>query len=429
MHVAQVLAPSLFSLCTTAVLSMWCWRQKLKRCPRFVFVSLPLPYFQTVRCFFLSSLFVLTLRPNFLQLLLVWKTSHQSVPLLANRRTTAMSGFLDGLCDLPEGTEVSWRSFLHLEDVCSLTTLGALASGALALLALLAMLLQYFVCRGRKSSSSSIGSRRGRRRARKGAAVDDTPPTNGGKLAQSSLNDAGSGGSNDSGREESKGGGGPDDDTEDNVEDFMSSATEPLLSSAAGTSSSDRTDEQESAPDDDDDDDDDDDGDGGAGGGGGGGRGRARGPGRELPKKGTGVHWVKLLLYWAQAGYHLCMGGYFLVDGRADDPYKCELLFLSCYVGVFLSFFLVAVQPSCGLCPPSQPQDPEDLCMFFAGVPPACFVHDCPAIQDRGPRERSSRQNPAVFIRSSMFAYSSRRCCLLPMPQSHPPAADRKTVG
>ena len=327
------------------------------------------------------------------------ETSHQSVPLLANRRTTAMSGFLDGLCDLPEGTEVSWRSFLHLEDVCSLTTLGALASGALALLALLAMLLQYCVCRGRKSSSSSsIGSRRGRRRARKGAAVDDPPPTNGGKLAQSSLNDAGSGGSNDSGREESKGGGGPDDDTEDNVEDFMSSATEPLLSSAAGTSSSDRTDEQESAPDDDDDDDDDDNGDGGAGGGGGGGRGRARGPGRELPKKGTGVHWVKLLLYWAQAGYHLCMGGYFLVDGRADDPYKCEFFFLSCYVGVFLSFFLVAVQPSCGLCPPSQPQDPEDLCMFFAGVPPGMFRPRLPRYsRPRAEREEQQTEPRCVY--------------------------------
>lgn len=226
-------------------------------------------------------------------------------------------GFLEGLCDLPEDTEASWRSFLHLEDVCSLTTLGALASGALALLTLLTMLLQSCMCRGRRNRRASSRN--------KGAAVEDAPPpaNNGGKLAQSSLNDAGHGYGHDSGHEESKGGG--HDSSTDN-EDFMSSATEPLLSSTAGTSSSYRTDDEEETTTDED-------SVGGRNNGGGGG-GRARGPGKERPKKGTGVHWVKLLLYWAQAGYHLCMGGYFLVDGLADDPYKCEWSFASLIVAV-----------------------------------------------------------------------------------------------
>ena len=229
----------------------------------------------------------------------------------ADTTITTMASFLHGLCDLPEDTEVSWRSFLHLEDVCSLTTLGAVASAALALLVLLTVLLQYCVCRGRHSRG---------RRARKRAAVEDAAVNNnGGKLAQSSLNDhaaaaGSSGGGHDSGHEESKGGGGHDSSTDN--EDFMSSATEPLLaSSAAGTSTSYRTDEEDT-------DDVDAEEEGGRGGGRNGGR--ARGPGRERAKKGTGVHWVKLLLYWVQAGYHLCMGGFFLVDGRADDPYKCE---------------------------------------------------------------------------------------------------------
>eukprot|EP00903_Cladosiphon_okamuranus_P011464 g10798.t1 len=213
--------------------------------------------------------------------------------------STAMR-FLHGLCDLPEDTEVSWRSFLHLEDVCSLTTLGALASGALALLALITVLLQYCACRGRRSRRLSSRS------SSKGAAVADDVP-DGGKLAQGSLGDAG----RDSGHEESKG-----HDSNADSDDFMSSATEPLLSSAAGTSSSYRTDFDEDTTTSDDEE------------GGGGGRGRARGPGKERPKKGTGVHWLKLLLYWAQAGYHLCMGAYFLVDGRADDPYK----YISCGV-------------------------------------------------------------------------------------------------
>ncbi|CAM9318351.1 unnamed protein product, partial [Discosporangium mesarthrocarpum] len=39
-------------------------------------------------------------------------------------------------------------------------------------------------------------------------------------------------------------------------------------------------------------------------------------------KKGTSLHFGKLLLYSLQVSYHLGVGGYDLVDGHADDPYK-----------------------------------------------------------------------------------------------------------
>lgn len=45
---------------------------------------------------------------------------------------------------------------------------------------------------------------------------------------------------------------------------------------------------------------------------------------RRTPKKETGVHWLKLLLYWVQVFYHLCVGCFFLVDGHGNHPYKCE---------------------------------------------------------------------------------------------------------
>lgn len=41
-------------------------------------------------------------------------------------------------------------------------------------------------------------------------------------------------------------------------------------------------------------------------------------------KKGTGVHWFKLLLNFVQVAFHLSVAGHNLVDGNADDPYKCE---------------------------------------------------------------------------------------------------------
>lgn len=41
-------------------------------------------------------------------------------------------------------------------------------------------------------------------------------------------------------------------------------------------------------------------------------------------KKGTGVHWLKLLLNAVQVAFRLSVAGNDFVDRNADDPYKCE---------------------------------------------------------------------------------------------------------
>lgn len=193
-------------------------------------------------------------------------------------------GFFDGLCDSPDGeAEVSWHDFWRLDNVCSLTTLGAVVAGLVALLSFLAMLVQYRCC-------SSGGACRG---------------ANG--YANKLWNGVGDGG----GREETKGSHADDYDGGD----FASSAAEPLLAgrdSSAGAGGDDDiansffgvmaiTDENDNEA------------------------GKVGGGGKKTPKKGTGVHWLKLLLYWIQAGYHLSVGAFTLVDGRTDNnPYKCE---------------------------------------------------------------------------------------------------------
>lgn len=46
----------------------------------------------------------------------------------------------------------------------------------------------------------------------------------------------------------------------------------------------------------------------------------------KIRKKGNALHWFKLLLYWLQMAYYVSVGGYDLIDGHADDPYKCEFV-------------------------------------------------------------------------------------------------------
>ncbi|CBJ26643.1 conserved unknown protein [Ectocarpus siliculosus] len=195
-------------------------------------------------------------------------------------------GFLDGLCDSPDGeAKFSWHDFWRLDNVCSLTTLGAVVAGLVALLSFVAMLVHY------GCSSSGGGGCRATGYANK---------------LWNGVNDGG-------GREETKG-----NDADDyGGGNFASSAAEPLLaghdSSAAGAggdgddiansffgvvaATTDENDHEAGKV-------------GGAG-------------GKKTPKKGTGVHWLKLLLYWIQAGYHLSVGAFTLVDGHADNnPYK-----------------------------------------------------------------------------------------------------------
>lgn len=200
-------------------------------------------------------------------------------------------GFLDGLCDLPDDAEpITWPSFLRLETVCSLTAVGAAASGVLALLSFFAVLIQRCLNRPRG------GRRRG---AGKGANGNGGPSK---PLApRSSLND--------NGTEESKGG--RDDVDEDDDEEFMSRATEPLLSSSGGDRDYAEDSELEDEYDEEEEEEE-------------AGEWSRGGKGGKTAKKGTGVHWAKLLLYWAQASYHLGLGAYYLVDGRATEPYQCE---------------------------------------------------------------------------------------------------------
>lgn len=164
-------------------------------------------------------------------------------------------GFLDGLCDYEaDEAEVSWHSFWRVQNLCSLTTLGAAIPCLVALLTLISVVAQ-------SGLSPAAGG------GDNGSATSKR---------QLNLND------NGGGHEESKGG------EHDELNGFEASATEPLLG-------------RDGARGDDDDDD-----------------------GVGLRKKGTGLHWAKLLLYWMQAFYHLSVGAYDLVDGHADDPYKCE---------------------------------------------------------------------------------------------------------
>lgn len=170
-------------------------------------------------------------------------------------------GFLDGLCDYNSDEEqVSWHSFWRLEGQCSVVTLGAAVPCAAALLTCLALLIQW----ARSTSSLHRGKTPAGHRHTGGAV--------------------GAGGG--AGYEESKG--------HEDGNGFADSATEPLLGAGAIN---------------------------------GGDHGLAEGgdsSGVVIPKKGTGVHWLKLLLYWIEVLYYLSVGGFDLVDGHADNPYKCE---------------------------------------------------------------------------------------------------------
>lgn len=189
-------------------------------------------------------------------------------------------GFLDGLCDYDDDEAVvTWSSFWRLESLCSLTALGAAAPFLAALLTFCAVLALW-------SSSST--------------ANHET------KRSYQHLN----GSTNDGGREEAKGGDG---------QSFADSSSAPLLNAEDRSDNEYDEDEEEGESEEGEE------------------RYFSRG-GRagkaKRSKKGTGVHWLKLLMYWTQAAYHLGVGTFDLVDGRADDPYKCE------YVVLFLTFFL-----------------------------------------------------------------------------------------
>lgn len=184
-------------------------------------------------------------------------------------------GFLDGLCDYDEGeAEVSWSSFWRLENLCALNTLGSVVSFLAALVSCIAITAQWY------SAKSATRSKKGYQ------------GLNGGSLAN---------GHGVGGREESKG------NARDDEDEFGVTASEPLLNGIHRSSHADLL------VDDDDDYYDDHQ------------AWTKKGDARGTAKKGTAVHWLKLLLYWLQAFYHLGVGTYDLVDGHADDPYKCEL--------------------------------------------------------------------------------------------------------
>lgn len=189
-------------------------------------------------------------------------------------------GFLDRLCDYDAGeAEVSWSSFWRLENTCALTTLGAAVPFVISVLICLAVISLY---RARSSISSSSNKMAGCYR-------------------QLNINDP-------SGETSSVVGGGNEEskDTRLHHEDsgFATSALEPLLGNHSNGDVV-MVDSPESVV------------EAGTDCDGVGGRGTT-------PKKGTGVHWLKLLLYWSQAAFHLSVGCYDLFDGHTDDPYKCE---------------------------------------------------------------------------------------------------------
>lgn len=182
-------------------------------------------------------------------------------------------GFLDGLCDYDDDEAVvTWSSFWRLESLCSLTTLGAAAPFLAAVLTFCAVLAQW----RSTSSTTRNGTKRGYQHL------------------NGSTNDNGGGG-----REEAKGGDG---------QSFADSASAPLLN---GEDRSD--DEFENGGEEEDTEGEEEESYAGR-----------RKRTMKQSKKGTGVHWLKLLMYWTQAAYHLGVGAFDLVDGHADDPYKCE---------------------------------------------------------------------------------------------------------
>ena len=189
-------------------------------------------------------------------------------------------GFLDSLCDYDDGeAEVSWGSFWRIENLCALTTLGAVVPLLFAGLTCVAVTVLW----ARSSSTTSTTRNKTYHR-------------------QLNINDPAGGTSSSTeggGFEESKN----SSQQEDN-NGFAASASEPLLgnhrAATNGDLSRDLPSEYGELPGD--------------------------AEGRGTPKKGTGVHWLKLLLYWFQISYHLGVALADLVDGHADDPYKCEFM-------------------------------------------------------------------------------------------------------
>lgn len=188
-------------------------------------------------------------------------------------------GFLDTLCDYDAGeAEVSWSSFWRLENTCALTTLGAAVPFVISVLICVAVISRYRANSSKSSSSNKMGYYR-----------------------QLNINDS-------SGETSSVLGGGNEESKDGRLhhEDggFATSALEPLLGNHSNGDVV-MVDSPESVV------------EAGTDCDGVGSRGTT-------PKKGTGVHWLKLLLYWSQAAFHLSVGCYDLFDGHADDPYKCE---------------------------------------------------------------------------------------------------------
>lgn len=200
-------------------------------------------------------------------------------------------GFLDGLCDMDPGEKISWSSFWRLNGLCSVTTLCAAVPCIYAASTTLILLLQTYVCKADDGDNDSLGGLKRNKFEGDG-----------------SLNGFAAGGDRNGGHEEAKGENGEDGNG------FIDNATEPLLGRGnhgheLGTNRAGRAGARGGGDDIDDEEQFVDGEDGKKG---------------RIAKKGTGVHWLKLLLYSLQILYHLSSGGFFLVDGHADYPYKCE---------------------------------------------------------------------------------------------------------
>lgn len=183
-------------------------------------------------------------------------------------------GLLDTLCDSDDHTSPS--SFWRLEGVCSLTILGSAIPCVFAAGTTLALLIA--TMGDNRSAQPGMG------KSRKLTQADQAQNESG---RHSGVN-----GESD-GREEVKG--------QDEDEDFIESAREPLLGQESNGREYPSARAHEA-------------------------NGIASADAEEgkTPKKDTGVHWVKLLLYWVQIFYHLSIGSYYVVDQHGGRPYECE---------------------------------------------------------------------------------------------------------
>ena len=178
-------------------------------------------------------------------------------------------GFPNDICGNGDGEAgVTWSSFLGMKSLCSLTTLGAAASFLAALLTFCAVLALW--------SSSPTGSYGAKRNYQ-----EFTEPKR------------------DSGWDKPKKGGDDKSVTDSSFAPALN--TEDRSDDEYDHEEDEEGESEESYA-----------------------RRRGRGAMAKQGKKGTGVHWLKLLLYWTQAAYHIGEGALDIGDAEPDDPYKCE---------------------------------------------------------------------------------------------------------